>query len=204
MDIDTKRLNKVLKNRTKFINPREFEKSPLIDTIQRAGVLIVLLPTLEDKYGYSILFNQRSDHVPNHKGQIAFPGGGYKDEDLTLLNTAIRETFEESGLKIRIQDILGEMDDFLTISDFLVTPFIGLGPSKPRTLRPDGWEIIESFEVPLSVLMDEKNSEIKQKEYLGKVYDVHYYYYNDRIIWGVTGEILYHFLKILKEEVYQH
>jgi 8-oxo-dGTP pyrophosphatase MutT (NUDIX family) len=199
MIIDTEKLRQVLQTRTKHIIPQEFENSPIVDSIQRASVAITLLPNADDQYGYSILFNQRSDQVPNHKGQVAFPGGGFKDEDLTLINTAIRETYEETGLIIKKADFLGEIDDFITISDFLVTPYVVLGPQKPRELKPDGWEIIEAFEVPISFLLDENNYEIKQREYLGRIFDIHYYYYNSKTIWGVTGEILNYFLKIIKD-----
>ena len=71
----------------------------------------------------------------------------------------------------------------------------------PRTYRPDGWEIIEIFEVPLRHLLDPQNYEVKQREYKGNLFPLHFYYYQNRIIWGVTGEILTNFLELVKESI---
>ena len=196
-------LKDILERREKHVNPPEYEGVPLPANIRRAGVLILLLPVSKNtNEGYNVLFNQRSEQVPKHKGQIAFPGGGYMNDDLTLKNTALRETFEETSLTISPSNILGELDDFLTISDYMVTPFVGTGPLPPRTYHPDGWEITEIFEVPLTHLLDPKNYEVKQREYKGKSYPIHFYYYKNRIIWGVTGEILNSFLELVKESLH--
>lgn len=195
-------LKNILETRKKHIRPSEYEGVSLPANIRRAGVLILLLPTISDNHkSYNLLFNQRSEQVPKHKGQIAFPGGGFIDDDITLKNTAIRETFEETNLTIDPSNILGELDDFVTISDYIVTPFVGIGPLPPRTYRPDGWEIIEIFEVPLRHLLDPQNYEVKQREYKGNLFPLHFYYYQNRIIWGVTGEILTNFLELVKESI---
>ena len=190
-----------LRNRERHTWPKVFPKDVDVTKFQRAAVLILLLPIEDDPIGISILFNQRSDRVPKHKGQIAFPGGSFKDEDLELSYTALRETYEENGIRLAFNDILGQFDDFLTVSSFHVATFIGYGPSQPRVYKPDGWEVVESFEVPLSTLLDDKYHEMKPVEHLGITHKVHYFYASDRVIWGVTGEILAHFLEFLNRNV---
>ena len=178
--------------------------------LRKAAVSIILVEKAPDEF--SIIFGQRSNDVPQHKGQIAFPGGGmHKDE--SPLETAIRETQEETGLKIILPKdphwmLIGEYPKkFITISDFLITPYIfvykpnGNGFSSQRIEKasyiPDGYEILEVFDVPLSHLLDSKNFRIEKKEWQGRVFDIHYFTYKDKTIWGVTGMLLHDFLNSL-------
>ena len=179
--------------------------------LRQAAVSIILVE--KEPGNYSIVFGQRSNDVPQHKGQIAFPGGGrHKDE--SPLDTAIRETLEETGLKIDPTSdphwiYLGEYPKrFITVSDFLITPFIfiykpnGNGNSlqihDDVFYKPDGSEIIEVFDVPLSHLLNDNNVRIERREWQGHTFNIHYYTFQNRTIWGVTGMLLFDFLTTLK------
>ena len=179
--------------------------------LRKAAVSIILVE--KSPSTFSIVFGQRSNDVPQHKGQIAFPGGGmHKDE--TALETAIRETQEETGLSINLQKdphwlLLGEYPKkFITVSDFLITPYIfiykpnGTGKTiqnfSASSYIPDGYEILEVFDVPLTHLLDPHNVRVEQREWQGRVFDIHYYSYHDKTIWGVTGMLLYDFLNSLE------
>lgn len=88
-----------------------------------------------------------------HKGQVSFPGGAYKEEDGTLLNTALRECAEEIGLAPEAVEVLGELDDTLTVtSGFIISPFVAV----IQELQPrfDPIEIEEILEIPISALLD--------------------------------------------------
>ena len=78
---------------------------------KRAGVLI---PVYFKAGEHFILFTRRTELVHYHKGEISFPGGGYHDEDKSLLTTALRESFEEIGLVPEDVTVLGELDDVAT------------------------------------------------------------------------------------------
>src|SRR5271157_2069139 len=85
----------------------------------------VLVPIYYQAGQHSILFTRRTELVHHHKGEISFPGGGYHADDGTLLNTALRESFEEIGLAPEDVEILGDLDDTLTRgSPYIISPFV--------------------------------------------------------------------------------
>ena len=89
----------------------------------------VLVPIFYKDGEYNILFTQRSDQVPHHKGQISFPGGARSEVDASLLDTALRESCEEIGLKASDADVVGELDDTpTTTSSFNISPFVAFVP----------------------------------------------------------------------------
>jgi len=150
----------------------------------------VLIPLFYNQGQYYILFTERSDEVNFHKGQVCFPGGTQEPSDSSLLQTALREIEEELSLKAKDVEILGELDDSVTLtSNYVISPFVAFIPH-PYPLKADGREIREIFSVPLSFLMDEAN--FKQDSYA--------YEYEGHIIWGATAGILKQFMDLLKSE----
>src|SRR4030066_542315 len=113
----------------------------------------VLIPIFCKDGEYHILFTQRSDQVPHHKGQISFPGGASSEVDASLLDTAIRESWEEIGVKAKDVEILGELDDTpTTTSSFNISPFVAFIPY-PYQFTLNRYEIDEIFSVPVSALL---------------------------------------------------
>jgi len=150
----------------------------------------VLIPLFYDQGQYHVLFTERSDEVNYHKGQVCFPGGTQEPSDASLLQTALRESEEEVGLKAKNVEILGELDDSLTLtSNYVISPFVAFIPH-PRSLKTNGREVKEAFSVPLSFLMDEAN--FRQDSYT--------YEYEEHIIWGATARILKQFIDLLKSK----
>ena len=89
----------------------------------------VLIPIFCKDGEYSILFTQRSEQMPHHKGQISFPGGARSKADATLRDTALRESREEIGLKAKDAEIVGELDDTpTTTSGYNISPFVAFIP----------------------------------------------------------------------------
>jgi 8-oxo-dGTP pyrophosphatase MutT (NUDIX family) len=172
-------IEKILHNR---------QKKTIIDERRRASA--VLIPLFYSQGQYHVLFTERSEEVDFHKGQVCFPGGTREPSDSSLLQTALRETEEEIGLKATDVKILGEFDDNLTLtSDYIISPFVALMPY-PYPLKVDGREIKEIFSVPLSFLMDEANFERGSGAYK----------YEGHVIWGATAKILRQFVDLLKSE----
>jgi len=155
----------------------------------------VLVPIYNKEGQCHILFTQRTEKVKEHKGQISFPGGARQDGE-SLLETALRESREEIGLSPADVEVLGELDDTVTMfSNYIVTPFVGIIPW-PHNLKADGWETDELIEVPITTLLDKKSREDKDEVIEGKTVTSYFYNYKGRVIWGATARILHQFLEL--------
>ena len=171
---------------TKILRYRKKEKI----TGKNLRASAVLIPLFYNQGQYHILFTERSDDVVFHKGQVCFPGGTREPSDSSLLQTALRESQEEIGLEARDIEILGELDDSITLtSNYVISPFVAF-IRHPHSLRTNGREVKGAFSVPLSFLMNEAN--FKQESYE--------YEYEGHIIWGATARILRQFIDLLKSE----
>jgi len=156
----------------------------------------VLLPLFEKEGSCHILFTKRTDQVKHHKGEISFPGGMFDEEDVDLRRTALREASEEVGLKEDKVQILGGLDDIVTISEFIVTPFVGVFPYPyPFELSPI--EIAELIEVPFASLLDPDCFGEKEIFQIGQKRMVQAYQYKHHSIWGATARILKQFLDLI-------
>src|SRR4030042_5283066 len=156
----------------------------------------VLVPLFKKGDGCHLLFTKRSDQVKYHKGEISFPGGVVDEEDLELISTALREAHEEIGLRKSDVQILGILDDIVTVTEFIVTPIVGLFPY-PYPFKVSEVEIAELIEVPLSSLLREKSFSEKEIIRGGQKEAVYAYEYEKHIIWGATARILKQFLDLI-------
>jgi 8-oxo-dGTP pyrophosphatase MutT (NUDIX family) len=156
----------------------------------------VLVPLFQKDGNCHLLFTKRSEEVKYHKGEISFPGGVVDEEDRELINTALREAHEEIGLKESDVQIIGVLDDIVTITEFIVTPIVGLFPY-PYPFKISEVEISELIEVPLTFLLAEDN--LSQREILrgGQKEVVYAYQYGKHTIWGATARILKQFLDLI-------
>ena len=122
-----------------------------------------------------------------------------KKGDDEILVTALRETEEEVGISPDQIEILGQLDQLVSVTDFLITPFVGLIPY-PHQLTPSEDEIAEILEVPLALFIDDANRRTKRLEYRGRQTTVYYFDYQGQTIWGVTARILVGVLQLLASE----
>ncbi|MBI2831303.1 MAG: CoA pyrophosphatase [Chloroflexi bacterium] len=156
----------------------------------------VLVPIFIKDNEYHILLTKRTENVRDHKGQISFPGGSCHKNDHTRLDTALRETAEEIGLQADAIEVIGKLDDVLTVvSNYMVSPFVAFIPY-PYDFKLQEFEVQELVEVPIQALihrecMCQKMDIIPLKENPGL-----HYHYGDRVIWGATARILEQFLGI--------
>ncbi len=159
----------------------------------------VLIPVYVKDGECHLVFTRRTEMVNHHKGQISFPGGGRHPEDATLMHTAIRESWEEIGLKPEEIEVLGELDDIATYTtNFVISPFVAAIPW-PYEFRLNPYEVDEVIEVPLSVLLDPKNFS-QEVVSLGNQLILQYFYtHGDKVIYGATARILKQFLEVLAE-----
>ena len=114
----------------------------------------VLIPIFETERGYELLFCKRSMTLRRQPGDVCFPGGG-RDGDETNLETALRETWEETGIPAENIEILGQTDYVITSYGAVITPFVGLiKNTSPDRLRINPDEVEETFLVPLSFFLN--------------------------------------------------
>jgi 8-oxo-dGTP pyrophosphatase MutT (NUDIX family) len=156
----------------------------------------VLVPVV-DRAEPTVLLTQRAIHLPQHPGQISFPGGKIEPHDETPLAAALREAEEEVGLDASVVDPIGYLDLYMTTQGFRIVPLLArIAPDYRLTLNPS--EVDEAFEVPLQFLMEPGNHQKHSRDWEG----IKRYYFEipfeHRKIWGVTAGIL----RNLYEKIY--
>ncbi len=160
-----------------------------IENPQAAAVLIALI-IREDQL--SVLLTRRSDDMPSHPGQIAFPGGKLDPDDDSLVAAALREAKEETGLAPEFVEPCGFLDTYQTRSGFRICPVVAL-VQPGFELRPEEGEVTEIFEVPLPFLMNPANHQRHGRIWQGKKRWFYAIAYNDHYIWGATAGMLRNF-----------
>lgn len=154
----------------------------------------VLLLLFQDNGEDYIVFTRRTELVATHKGQISLPGGAVEPFDESFLHTALRETEEELGIAPDQLTVVGELESVYTVvSNFVIKPFIARLASRP-TYRPDPSEVAEVIEVPVSALRDPAIYWQEERSSPEGPRAVHFFKYDQHIIWGATARILTHFL----------
>ena len=160
-----------------------------------AAVMVLLYPKDGE---YCILLNKRSEQVEHHKGEISFPGGARDPEDRDSLETALRETEEEMGIKRGDITVLGEMDEVATRSGFRVQVFAGAIGS-PYTFNPSAIEIAEVLEFPIPALLDPANRRTETRWEDGKPVTSYSYVHEEHVVFGATARILQRCIEFLEE-----
>ncbi len=156
---------------------------------RQAGVLI---PFVRDLDRWHILFIRRSDHEhDHHRGQVAFAGGKYEEQDRSLQQTALREAHEEIGLHPQHVEVLGQLNYHYSITRFKIAPVVGHVYPWPYSFIPDPAEVARIFSIPLSWLADSANYRIEQQHRYGKSFPVLLYdEYDGELLWGATARMV--------------
>jgi len=134
--------------------------------------------------------------MKNHAGQIALPGGRVEKGE-SAVETALRETYEEIGVKPEHIEILGTLSElYVEVSNFLIQPMVGWLRKKPVFS-------INKNEVEKMVLFPL----LKYKNHFEKVemqtntgtFEVPCIKFDGEIIWGATAMILSEFYDIMED-----
>ncbi len=147
-----------------------------------------VLVAVTDRAEPGVILTVRRDNLRTHAGQIAFPGGRIDDGE-DAIGAALREAWEEIGLDGQAVHLIGTMDEYRTITGYLVTPVVGvIPPGLP--LEPHELEVADWFEAPLDFLVDPANRRLESVAFAGE--QRHYYVieWNGRRIWGATAAML--------------
>ncbi len=158
----------------------------------------VLVPIVRREPEATVLLTRRTDHLPSHAGQIAFPGGKIDADDNGPVAASLREAHEEIGLASESVDLLGFGDTYVTGSGYRIVPVVGLVEADPDlTVNRD--EVAAIFEVPLSFLMDARNHHQGRRTWQGRERKFYVMPYYEHYIWGVTAGIV----RTLYERMYE-
>ena len=160
-----------------------------------AAVLLALYPVDGE---LRIVLQKRSWHVEHHKGEISFPGGMVDEDDESRLETALREADEEMGINPGDVQVLGRLDDTPTISDFMISTFVGAIPS-PYTFTPSEVEVAEVLLVPVSHLRKPTSFRDEVRLEDGEFRRMPIYVYDGHVIFGATARILEQFLSLTRD-----
>ncbi len=156
------------------------------ETLKPAAILLPIIEREEP----SILLTKRSDNMPTHAGQISFPGGRVHAGDASLVETALRELEEETGIRREFVAVAGFLDPYETVnSGFMILPVVGF-VREGFTLHVNASEVAEIFEVPLEYLCDPKNRSRMSVERQGVMREFHTIPFAGHTIWGATAEII--------------
>jgi 8-oxo-dGTP pyrophosphatase MutT (NUDIX family) len=153
---------------------------------KRSAVKVLLL---EKDGAPHVLLTKRSDKVATHKGQISFPGGGFDEKDGEIINTAFRETFEETGIRREDIEYIGRFDDYVSIFGFHVSCFVG-AIAHPYEYSFNEGEIDDYVEAPLSIFVNRQYDHVDYYNHEGRDYKIYHYLYGGFEIWGLTARIL--------------
>lgn len=164
------------------LNERPDDTGPLRDAA-------VLVPLVDRDGRLSVLLTRRTDHLHDHAGQISFPGGRLDTDDAGPIAAALRETHEEIGLDGSFIEIVGCLDDYETVTGYLVTPVVSF--VRPGfTLALDSFEVADAFEVPLDFFMDPANHARGSHLRDGVLRHYYVFHYGERQIWGATAAMI--------------
>ncbi len=158
----------------------------------------VLIPVFVHDKKWRVLLTRRSAKVEHHKGEISFPGGHRDDTDPDLEFTALRENEEEIGVGADEVEILGRIDDIITVTDFKVTPFVGIIPY-PYDFVPSEIEIDEILVLPLDEFTKPENVTKQIWKKGEEDYPVYFFNIMGHNVWGATARMLKQFLEICME-----
>ena len=153
--------------------------------IRPAAVLVPIVDHPEP----TVLLTQRAQHLPDHPGQVSFPGGKIDKGDADPRASALREAEEEIGLGRAHIEPIGYLDLYMTTLGYRIVPVIAR--VKPGfTLKLNTSEVDDTFEVPLAFLMDQANVERHSRDWQGMTRHYYAITFGERYIWGVTAGIL--------------
>ena len=160
----------------------------------------VLVPIVARAERPTVLLTERTSHLRNHAGQVAFPGGRCDPDDASPVHTALREAREEIGLAEDRIDVIGALPPYLTGTGYRVTPVVAL--VRPDfDLQLDAFEVAEAFEVPLDFLMDPRHHERRRVVHgdIDRIFYAMPYQAAGReyFIWGATAAMLRNLYRLL-------
>lgn len=166
-----------------------------------SAVLFTIIPNAVGPYELVII--HRSNYGLRHRGEMSFPGGKFESKyDKSLVDTVLRETEEEIGVPRENVKILGCLHDFPTMSQYIVSPFIGI-INEDQSLVKDDREVQAIVKVPIDFFINKKKFRQETYEVNGKKFPVYFFDYKEKTtgkiytIWGATAYIIATYIELI-------
>ena len=161
----------------------------------------VLLAFEQTERGVELLLTERPTHLKAHPGQIAFPGDKPEQSDNNLVETALREAFEEVALAPNDVKVLGQLPQHNTLTGFSITPVVGIvNSATPFTPILDANEVADSFRVPLRFLLQPQHRQTLWFSRRNQRTPITFIPFEQRLIWGATAAIIDTFCRQLSHD----
>lgn len=181
----------------KYMSPAGRYLSPINSSKTKESAVLILVSFNNNEPSLTLI--ERAKYNGIHSGQIAFPGGKFDCQfDKSLVDTAIRETYEEVGYKTEYWQIIAQLSDlYIPVSDIFVHPFLAVTPKIP-TLHTASHEVAQIFQTPL---LDFNKNNIFNGEFLTQeqVIKAPYWKIGNFHIWGATAMIISELIFLLKQ-----
>ena len=160
----------------------------LVERTDSSGKPAAVLIAVTDRAEPGVILTVRREDLRTHAGQVAFPGGRL-DPGESAVQAAVREAWEELELDTAKVDIVASLDRYSTVTDYSVTPVVGVIPPD-LPLVPHDREVADWFEAPLAHLIEPANQQRRSALFEGR--ERHYYEieWDGRRIWGATAAML--------------
>jgi 8-oxo-dGTP pyrophosphatase MutT (NUDIX family) len=148
----------------------------------------VLIPIVTGGGDARVVYTLRKEGLRNHAGQISFPGGGSDPADASLLETALREAYEEVSLDPDLVEVVGRLEKmYIPASGFLVSPYVGLLPPRAELILSSPNEVEAVFTASLEALMAPETFQVALWKHEGRDYEVPVFAVGEHKIWGATA-----------------
>ena len=171
------------------------------DFFTSSAVLFSIIP-YEDK-PYDLILIHRSNLGTRHRGEMSFPGGKFEeDQDKNLKDTALRETEEEIGVSKETIKIIGCLDDFPTMTRYIITPFVAIIDKNQKLTRQES-EVQRILKIPIDFFTSKTQFREQAVDVDGNKFPVFYFNYLDQengqkyTVWGATAYMIVTFIEIL-------
>ncbi|KMY66581.1 hypothetical protein AAU61_15705 [Desulfocarbo indianensis] len=186
-------MSKLLEDTARAFSRALAARPPKLLENPQAREAAVLMPLWEDQGQAQVVFTKRTKSLPTHAGQISFPGGASDPDDPDLAFTALRETCEEIGVCLDAARVVARLDQVVTVTNFLVTPFVGL--LEPGVeFSPNPQEVERLVVVPLAKVLDRASYQPTEVRWQGMSFHQEALSHNGDVIWGATARILLNLL----------
>jgi 8-oxo-dGTP pyrophosphatase MutT (NUDIX family) len=171
------------------------------DFFTRSAVLFSIIPY--ENRPYDLILIHRSNLGTRHRGEMSFPGGKFeKDKDKTLKDTALRETGEEIGVSRENIKIIGCLDDFPTMTKYIIQPFVAIINQNQQLIREER-EVQRILKIPIDFFTSKTKFREQAIEIDGNKFPVFYFNYFDKdngqkyTVWGATAFMIMTFIETI-------